>query len=93
MNYPQLLLIAGALLIGGYFIYNSTNTSSDECNGDWTDTINPACWVSSFFTTATGELNTVLIIVGVVIVLVLALLAFGPQTGHIAHTAGALAIL
>ena len=93
MKWPELILVAGALLIAGYFVYNSTSQESQFCNGNWTDYFNPLCWASSSYTAGTNELNTLVIIIGVVAVLVVALLAFGPQTGHIAHTAGALAVL
>jgi hypothetical protein len=99
-----LLLIGGAVVVGGYFVYKAvsqpTDQSSDYCTGDWTDAINPLCWLggvqdeaSNTINTATNEVNTVLIILGVVLVLVIGLLAFGPQTQHIARGASALAVL
>lgn len=99
MKYPEIILIAGALIIGGYFVYQATSQptsqSSSECAGDWTDYFNPACWfgglsatLSNEANTATNELNTILIILGLVAVLVVGFLAFGPQTSHIARTAG-----
>jgi hypothetical protein len=98
MRTAELVLIGGGLLIGGYFVYKSiskpTDTQSDSCSGDWTDYINPACWLGgaqASFTNATNtfsnELNTVLIILAIVVVAVVALLAFGPGTEHIGRAA------
>lgn len=93
-----LLAVGGGLVIGGYFVYKATsapvNIQTDACAGDWTDYINPACWLggaqaslSNEVNTATNELNTVLIILAVIIILVIALLAFGPGTEHIGRAA------
>jgi hypothetical protein len=92
MNYPAIILAIGALIIGGYFVYRSTSQTSSACSGDWTDYFNPACIVGSASAQFTNELNTVLIILGLVVVLVIGLLAFGPQTGHIAKGASAFAL-
>ena len=93
MNYPALILVIGALIIGGYFVYNSTSQSSSACGGTWTDYINPSCWLGNAVDATTNEINTVLIILALVVVAVVGLLAFGPQTGHIARGASALAVL
>jgi hypothetical protein len=96
----ELIVIGGAVLIGGYFVYQATSQSTDiqasACSGDWTDAINPVCWLSALSAetanaanAATNELNVVLIILAVVIVLVIALLAFGPGTEHIGRAAAA----
>lgn len=104
MKTVPLLLIGGAVVIGGYFVYQSisrpTDQTSSYCSGDWTDAINPACWLggiqdeeSDAVNTATNEINTILIVLAVVVILVVGLLAFGPQTQHIARGASALAVL
>ena len=87
MDTGTIIVAVGVLAIAGYFIYNATQNAA--CAGDWTDYFNPACWLSG----ATSELNTILIIVALVIVLVIGLLAFGPQTSHIAGAAGRFAVL
>lgn len=100
MNERTVLIIGGVAVVAvaGYFIYKAVSAPTDQtgsaCAGDWTDYINPACWLtggqaqlSNEVNTATNELNTVLIIVGVVIVLLVGLLAFGPQGGALAATA------
>ena len=98
MRTGELVLIGGALALGGYFVYRATSQPTDvqasACSGDWTDAVNPLCWysgltasVSNEVNTATNELNIVLIIVAVVVVLVIALLAFGPGTEHIGRAA------
>ena len=84
--------------MGGYFVYKAislpTDVTASACAGDWTDYINPACWlggaqaeVSNASNQFSNELNTVLIILAVVVVLVIALLAFGPGTEHLAKGA------
>jgi hypothetical protein len=78
-----LVLAVGVVAIAGYFIY--TATQSNECTGSIWDYVNPAC----LFSGVTTEVNTVLIVVGVVIVAVIALLAFGSQTSHLTNLAGA----
>lgn len=89
-QWGSVALIVGVLAIAAYFVVNATDQTTD-CSG--ISAFNPACWLSSITNTATNELNTVLIILGLVIVLVIGLLAFGPQTGHIARGASALAVL
>jgi predicted permease len=98
MNTEKTILavgVVGAIAIGGYFIYQSTSQPTDQtgsdCAGDWTDYFNPLCWasglgasVSNAADQATNEINTVLIIVAVFIVVIVGLLAFGPQTGTLA---------
>lgn len=102
MKYLVPVLAVGGLAVAGYFVYKSvsapTNQTSSSCSGDWTDYVNPACILggitssaSNAVNTATNELNTILIILAIVAVLVIGLLAFGPQTQHIARGAGALA--
>lgn len=93
MNYPALILVAGALIIGGYLVYHSTSATPGACSGDWTDYINPACILETATTTVTNEANTLLIILGLIAVAVVGLLAFGPSTQHIARGASALAVL
>ena len=78
----------GILGIGAYFVYNSTSQQSQFCNGNWTDYVNPLCWLSSSYTAGTNEFNAILIILATLIVLVVALFAFGPQTPHLAKAAG-----
>jgi len=92
-KYVGITLAVGVVAIGAYFVIHATQTQTSECSGDWTDALNPACWVQSGVSTATSEINTILIILAVVIILVVGLLAFGPQTQHIAKGAGALAVL
>lgn len=92
-KYVGITLAVGVVAIGAYFVINSTRAQTSECAGDWTDAINPACWVQSGVTTATSEINTILIILAVVVILVVGLLAFGPQTQHIARGATALAVV
>lgn len=92
-KYVGIVAVVGIVGIAAYFVISSTSTKSTECAGDWTDSLNPACWVQSGVSAATGEINTILIILAVVVVLVVGLLAFGPQTQHIARGAGALAVL
>lgn len=97
MNEKTALIIGGIAVVGiaGYFIYSAisspTSQTGSACSGDWTDYVNPACWLtgaqanlSNEVNTATNEVNTILIIIGVIAVLLVALLAFGPQTGNIA---------
>lgn len=103
-DYVPLLLVGGIVVAGGYLIYQSTSQPTDEtggyCNQDWTDYFNPLCWASGAAATAqntensiSNELNTVLLILGAIVVLIVALLAFGPQTSHIAGAASRFAIL
>ena len=98
MNGALIAIGAGVVLVGGYFVYKSTSLPTDAtasaCAGDWTDYINPACWlggaqaeVSNAANQFSNELNTVLIILAVVVILVIALLAFGPGTEHLARGA------
>jgi hypothetical protein len=84
MNTGTIVVAVGVLAIAGYFIYQATSESSDCDTGTWTDYL-PNCWFSG----VTSEINTVLIIVALVVVLVVGLLAFGPQTGHLAKAGGA----
>lgn len=104
MKYLGLAVAGGVLVVGGYFVYKAisapTEQSSSSCSGDWTDYINPKCFIegvtstaSNAVNTATNELNLILIILAVVVIAVIGLLAFGPQTGHIARGASALAVL
>jgi hypothetical protein len=86
LNSAQLLFAAGIVGIGAYFVINSTSNNSSDCSG--IEAINPFCYVQSLLGSAENEVNTVLIIVGLVIVLVVGLLAFGPQTGSIAGAVG-----
>jgi hypothetical protein len=90
--------VVGAVAVGGYFIYKATSAPTDQtgnaCAGDWTDYVNPVCWLSGVsaeasntVNSATNEINTILIVVGIVIVLLVALLAFGPQGGSLLATA------
>lgn len=94
MNSALIVLGAGVVLVGGYFVYKATSLSTEAtasaCAGDWTDYINPACWlggaqaeVSNAANQFSNELNTVLIILAVVVVLIIGLLAFGPGTEHL----------
>jgi len=103
-NYLPVILAGGIVVAGGYLIYQSTSQPTDEtggyCNQDWTDYFNPLCWFSGLTASAqntensiTNELNTVLLILGAIVVLVVALLAFGPQTSHIAGAASRFALL
>lgn len=87
MNYPAIILAVGALIIGGYFVYRATSQTSSACSGDWTDYFNPACILGNAASQVSNELNTILIILGLVVVLVIGLLAFGPSTQHIARGA------
>lgn len=89
-RWGSVAVIIGALAIAAYFVVNSTDQSTD-CSG--ISAFNPACWLSSITNTVTNEANTILIIVALVIVVVVGLLAFGPQTQHIARGASALAVL
>ena len=93
MKYAPLVLIVGLLAIAGYVVYTATSQIPSECAGDWTDYVNPFCWFGSASSAATNELNLALLIVGGFIVIIVGLLAFGPQTQHIARGAGALAVL
>ena len=92
----ELIIVGGVVLVGGYFVYKAiskpTDITSGSCAGDWTDYINPACWyggasaeIANASNAFTNELNTILIIVGLVVVAIIGLLAFGPQTEHIAR--------
>lgn len=103
MKYVGPIVAVGAVGIVGYFVYKATshptNASSDYCSGDWTDYVNPACWIGGLTSSASNaeatisnELNTVLLIIGAIVVIVIALLAFGPQTGHIARGVSGLAL-
>lgn len=94
MKKLELTLVVGVVAIAGYFIYKAisqpTDVTSSSCAGDWTDYINPACWVGGVFSTvsnevntATNEINIILIVVGLVVVAVVGLLAFGPGTKHL----------
>lgn len=80
----QLVLAVGVVAIAGYFIYQATQNSS-ACSGGVTDYFNPYCWFSG----VASEANTLIIVIAVVIVLVIGLLAFGTQTGHLAGAATA----
>jgi cytochrome bd-type quinol oxidase subunit 2 len=104
MRYAGLALAVGVVALGAYLVINATSKPTEQtssaCAGDWTDYINPACIIGGVTSTASNaanmaanELNTILIILAVVAVAVVGLLAFGPQTGHIARGAGALAVL
>lgn len=93
MKTAGIILVVGVLGIGVYLVINSTSKTTNECAGDWTDNFNPACWIAATSNTVTSEINTALLIVGAVVVLVIALLAFGPSTGHIAGAAGKFALL
>jgi len=94
MNKTVLIIGAvGVVAIGGYFVYNAVSQHNTECAGDWTDNINPACLLESAGNFAKSEVNTILIIISLVIVLVVALLAFGPGTEHIASATRSLAVL
>lgn len=98
MNAEKTILavgIVGGIAIAGYFVYQATsqptNQTGSDCAGDWTDYFNPLCWASGVGASlsneadqATNEINTVLIIVAVFIVVIVGLLAFGPQTGTLA---------
>jgi hypothetical protein len=92
-NYTGIAIVIGALAIAAYFVVNATDQTPSLCSGNWTDYFNPICWASSADSAASNELNTVLIILAFVVVAVVGLLAFGPQTGHIARAAAPLAIL
>jgi hypothetical protein len=83
----------GVVAIGAYLVINSTHSSDSECSGTWTDNLNPACWISSASNAITSEANTLLLIVGGFIVLIVALLAFGPGTKHIASAVKPFALL
>ncbi len=101
MDTEKALLIAGGLgvlAIGAYFVYSATSSPTNQtgsaCAGDWTDYVNPACWItgaqanfSNEVNTGTNEINTVLIVVALLVVLVVGLLAFGPQGGSLLATA------
>jgi len=102
MNEKVLITAAviGAVGIAAYFIVSAVNAPTEQtgtCDfSNWYDYVNPVCLfsnldakVSNATNTVTNELNTVLIIVGVVVVLVIGLLAFGPSTEHIARGAAA----
>jgi hypothetical protein len=91
-KYVGIVAVVGVVAIGAYFVIHSTSQQTSECAGDWTDAINPACWVQAGTSAATSEINTILIILAVVVILVVGLLAFGPQTSHIARGVGALAV-
>jgi hypothetical protein len=84
MKYAGIALLVGVLALAAYLVINSTSQKPSECAGDWTDYVNPLCLLSTYSTAATNELNTILIIVAAVVVAVIGLLAFGPQTQHIA---------
>lgn len=86
LNSAQLLFAVGIVGIGAYFVINSTSNSSGDCTG--ISALNPFCYVSSAVDNAENEVNTILIIVALVIVLVVGLLVFGPQTGSIAGAVG-----
>ncbi len=93
-----IVVVGGAVLLAGYFVVNSTDQTSEYCSGStglpsWTDLVNPICWYSSSANATSNELNTILIILAIVIIAVVGLLAFGPQTGHIARATSALAIV
>lgn len=85
-----IILAVGLVAVAGYFLVNATSSTATECNGDWTDYFNPVCWVSSASAYASNEINTILIILGVVVVLVIALIAFGPQSSRAIAATGAL---
>ncbi len=93
MNTGTILVAVGVLAIAGYFIYNATQSSDESsagCTGiSWIDAVNPFCYLSQAASGVTNEVNTILIIVALVVVLVVGLLAFGPQTGHLAKAGGA----
>jgi hypothetical protein len=104
VKYGGIAIAVGIVAVAAYLVIRSTSQSTGQtagaCSGDWTDYVNPACWlggaeasISNAANTATNEINTILIILAVVVVAVVGLLAFGPQTQHIARGAGALAIL
>lgn len=83
MNTAYIVLAVGVVAIAGYFIYNATQSSA--CTGSIWDYVNPACLLSG----ATSEINTLVIVIAVTIVAVIALLAFGTQTGHLAKVGAA----
>jgi hypothetical protein len=93
MKYVGITVAVGTLALIGYFLYKSTNTTASACSGAWYDSINPACLLEGATAQVSNELNTVLIILGVLVAVVVGLLAFGPSTQHIARGAGALATL
>lgn len=88
----------GVLAIAAYFVYQATsaptNQTGSSCSGSWTDYINPACWltgaqaqVSNDINAGTNEINTILIIVGVVVLIVVGVLAFSPNGASLASVA------
>jgi hypothetical protein len=93
VNTGTIVVAVGVLAIAGYFIYNATQPSGNSsagCTGvDWLDAINPFCYASEAASGISSEVNTVLIVLALVVVLVVGLLAFGPQTGHLAKAGGA----
>jgi hypothetical protein len=94
MNTGTIVIAVGVLAIAAYFIYNATQSSGDSssagCSGiAWIDAVNPFCYVSEAASGVSNEVNTILIILALVVVLVVGLLAFGPQTQHIARASGA----
>jgi hypothetical protein len=92
MNTATGVIIVGAIAVGAYFVINATAQPTDQsCNFDLSD---PTTWLCPFTSpisnavdTATNELNTVLIILAVVVLGVIALLAFGPGGGHVTKAA------
>jgi hypothetical protein len=85
MNYPALIVAVGVVGIGAYLVINSTSQSGGSCA--WYDI---ACQLGSAADTATNEINTILIILGLIVVAVIGLLAFGPSTQHLAGAAALL---
>jgi hypothetical protein len=86
--------IVGGVAIAAYFVFDAisqpTQQTGSFCNGDWTDYINPLCWISSLgaassntINTATNEANVILILAVVLIIAVVGLLAFGPESKHV----------
>lgn len=91
LNSAQLLFAVGIVGIGAYFVINSTSNNTDTCTG--ISAINPFCYLGNAVDNAENEVNTILIIVALVIVLVVGLLVFGPQTGSIAAAVGKFGIV
>jgi hypothetical protein len=85
MNYPALILAVGVVGIGAYLVINSTSQSAGSCA--WYDL---PCQLASVADQATNEINTALIIIGLIVVAIIGLLAFGPSTQHLAGAAALL---
>lgn len=85
MGTAGIVLVVGVLGLAAYVVVTSTSGStSSYCSGGLTDYINPLCWGSNLLTGVASELNTILIILAAVVIIVIALLAFGPSSGAVA---------